>query len=140
MSSKKKQINNISKVNSKNKQTDSKKTKTDDEKLDIIKSTMTQLKKKIDEVEPDYRQIMDKYDPSKNISSPILTEYEKTSVIGKRATQIANGSPIFIERKPNMKEEDIAEAELIAKKIPFGVERKVGLKTEYWRLCDMIIN
>lgn len=110
----------------------------EDKDIDIIKTLLKQ--QNIENKEPDYREVMKNYNPKQNISSPILTEYEKTSIIGKRATQIANGSPIFIERKANMKEEDIAELELYNKKIPFGVERKIGSKTEYWRLKDMIIN
>ena len=99
------------------------------------------LKKELKkEQKKDYREIMNQYDPSKNMSNPILTDYEKTSIIGKRATQIANGSPIFVERKPDMKEEDIAELELYQGKIPFGVERKIGSRTEYWKLKDMIIH
>lgn len=108
------------------------------------KSTKTesksQSKKSEEGTEKDYRIIMNQYDPSKNKSSPVLTDYEKTSIIGKRATQIANGSPIFVERKPDMKEEDIAESELYQGKIPFGVERTIGSRTEYWKLKDMIIH
>lgn len=75
-----------------------------------------------------------------NRTRNILTSYEKTNVIGLRMEQLAFGA------FPNLSENDlrecknvrdIAEKELISKKLPYIIYRPT--EKEYWKLKDMII-
>lgn len=80
------------------------------------------------------------YDPSKNLSSPLLTKYERTAVIGQRIEQLARGAHPFVERSPDESPEDVAERELLERKLPFIVKRTLPNGThEYWRIEDMIV-
>ena len=73
-----------------------------------------------------------------NISKPILSKYEKTKVLGIRAEQIRNGSKPLISVPNHITDElDIAEEELKQRKTPFIIERKIGNKSEYWKLEDL---
>ena len=87
----------------------------------------------------DYRIILENYDASKNMSRPIISIYEKTLLIGKRATQIAYGAIPLINVEPGMNEVDIAEKELELRKMPLIIKRTIGDKIEYWRPSDMIL-
>ena len=87
----------------------------------------------------DYRTILAGYDATKNKSRPIITIYERTLLIGKRATQIAYGANPLIEVHPGMTEIGIAEEELKQRKIPLIIKRTIGDHTEYWRPSDMIL-
>ena len=91
--------------------------------------------------EPDIREIMSNYDPSKNTSSTIMTKFEKTTILGKRATQIAYGADALFDVPPTMYNVvEIAEEELRLKKTPYIVERDLkNGKYEYWKIADMII-
>lgn len=91
-------------------------------------------------VEHDYRDIILKYDPTHNISIPVLTDYEIPLIIGKRATQIAYGSAPMIEPKIGMNHIDIAEEELRQKKTPYIIRRKIGTRIEYWKIADLSVN
>ena len=90
--------------------------------------------------EHDYREIMLKYDPSNNISIPVLTDYEIPLIIGKRATQIAYGHTPLIEPRVGMNHIDIAEEELRQKKTPYIIKRQIGTRTEYWKISDLSVN
>ena len=87
----------------------------------------------------DYRTILSGYDSSKNKSRPIITIYERTLLIGKRATQIAYGANPLIEVQPGMNEVAIAEEELKQRKLPLIIKRTIGDHIEYWRPADMIL-
>jgi DNA-directed RNA polymerase subunit K/omega len=91
--------------------------------------------------EPDIRELMNKYDPSKNTTSTIMTKFEKTTILGKRATQIAYGADALFDVPPTMhRVVEIAEEELRLKKTPYIVERDLqNGKFEYWKIADMII-
>lgn len=59
-------------------------------------------------------------------TSPILTEYEKTAIIGKRAEEIQKGAPIFIKLKLGEdKATDIATRELKEGLLPMSLKRKL---------------
>ena len=76
------------------------------------------------------------YDPSKNKFDPILSIYEKTNLIGIRATQIENGAPVFVDVPEGLEDViEIAEMELAQKKLPLIVCRE---GREYWRAADLI--
>jgi len=73
---------------------------------------------------------------------PILTKYEKSRVLGIRASQINNGAQILVKQK--IKTFDgylIAQQELDEKKIPFILKRPLpmGGGCEYWKLDDLEI-
>lgn len=70
---------------------------------------------------------------------PVLTKYEKTRVIGQRASMIEHGAIPFIEVPPNIIDSVlIAEMELNEKKIPFIIKRPLPNNGfEYWRLSDL---
>ena len=72
------------------------------------------------------------------ISNPKLTKYEKARIIGERAQQIADGSPVFISVGNLTNPGDIALKELELKKIPFYIMRRLPDGTsEYWRLEEL---
>ena len=74
-------------------------------------------------------------------TSPILTKYEKTRIIGQRAKQISDGSKPYIHLSHTIIEPHIiAEMELQEKKLPFIVKRPIpNGGFEYWRLRDLDI-
>ena len=90
-------------------------------------------------LDDDYRDILMRYDVKKNKSRPIITIYERTLLIGKRATQIAYGALPNIEVNPGMSVIQIAEEELKQRKIPLVIKRTIGDHVEYWKPSDMII-
>jgi DNA-directed RNA polymerases I, II, and III subunit RPABC2 len=90
--------------------------------------------------ETDYRDIMTKYNVSKNITRPKMTQYEKALVLGKRATQISSGAKPNITVKVGMTVVEIATEELRQKKVPFIIKRPIGNKFEYWKIKDLIVN
>jgi DNA-directed RNA polymerases I, II, and III subunit RPABC2 len=76
-------------------------------------------------------------------TSPFLTKYEKTKILGQRAKQINNGSSPFIKHNSNIMDGYlIAQEELKQKKIPFIIRRPIpNGGSEYWKLEDLeIIN
>ena len=70
---------------------------------------------------------------------PILTKYEKTRILGQRASQINNGAPSYVQIPEGVIDGYIiAKIELAAKKIPFIIQRPLpnGSK-EFWKLEDL---
>jgi hypothetical protein len=104
----------------------------------LVGSTATETT----EYMPDYRAILDHYEEMKknNTTSPVMTVFEKSLVLGKRATQIAYGAePLFDVPARLTKVEDIAEEELRLGKNPFMIKRDLGNgRFEYWAVRDMI--
>ena len=72
-----------------------------------------------------------------------MTIYEKTSIIGLRKQQLANGANSYLnaELLKDIKNiEDIALLELEHKKLPFLICRTFNNDyKEYWKLEDLII-
>lgn len=103
------------------------------------------------EIWPDYADtvqeklvINDAYPPLKDAthtSYPFLTLYEKTKILGLRASQLAQGAPPFIEVPEYLTNVyEIAMAELEEKRLPYIVKRPLPDGTyEYWRLSDLMI-
>ena len=88
----------------------------------------------------DYSDVFKNYDNLKllNTTNPVLNKNEKTKVVGLRAQQLAMGAKPLI--KPDIHTQsviEIAEQELIQKKIPFMIKRRVGNKFEYWKIEDL---
>lgn len=67
------------------------------------------------------------------ITSNILTIYEMTELIGIRATQISQGSPVFIDIDCISDPIEMAKKEILNNKCPLYVKRYIGLdKYELW--------
>jgi DNA-directed RNA polymerase I, II, and III subunit RPABC2 len=72
-----------------------------------------------------------------------MTKYEKTRVLGQRASQINSGAKPFVPIKNDIIDGYlIAMEELKQKKIPFIIRRPIpNGGFEYWRVADLdIIN
>ena len=85
----------------------------------------------------DYREILMKYDYTKNKTLPKITKYEKALLIGKRAKQIEEGANPNIKVMPGQGAISIAEEELRQRVIPLIIKRPNGNKFEYWKPADM---
>ena len=70
---------------------------------------------------------------------PFLTKYERTRILGQRASQINSGAKPFIPVKADVLDGYlIAEEELNLKKIPFIIKRPMpNGGFEYWRVSDL---
>ncbi len=104
------------------------------------------------EIWPDYEEkVLEKliitgpYPPEKedaaHMTYPFLTLYEKTKILGLRASQLAQGAPPFIDVPEYLTTEyEIAVAELKAKRLPYIVKRPLpNGEYEYWRRADLMI-
>ena len=72
-------------------------------------------------------------------TTPILTKYEKTRILGLRTKQLNDGAPPLIKLSENIIDSYIiAEMELKEKKIPFIIQRPLpNGSAEYWVLEDL---
>ena len=76
---------------------------------------------------------------NQKITSNILTIYELTELIGIRATQISNGSPVFVDITNINDPLEMAKKEIINNKCPLYIKRYLGLdKYELWDPNEMI--
>ena len=88
----------------------------------------------------DYSDVLKNYNVIKhnNKSSPVITIYEKTKIIGLRSQQLSLGCKPLIKVDPHIDNViEIAEEEFKQKKIPFLIRRKIGNSYEYWKLEDL---
>ena len=89
----------------------------------------------------DHRDIIENYDTLKTTYKNKLkrvTKFEIPTIIGFRAEQIANGSPVLVDVPKHMtKTLDIAEYEFKKGKTPFILKKRVGDGFEYWKLDDL---
>ena len=72
-------------------------------------------------------------------TTPILSKYEKTRILGLRTKQLNDGAPPLIKLSENIIDSYIiAEMELKEKKIPFIIQRPLpNGSAEYWALEDL---
>lgn len=72
-------------------------------------------------------------------TTPFLTKYERTRVLGQRAKQINSGSKPYVVVPDHILDGYIiAQMELAQKRLPFIVERPIhGGGCEYWRVRDL---
>lgn len=89
-----------------------------------------------------YNDILVNYDTLKvnNVTSNVMTKFEKAKVLGIRAQQISKGANPLTDTGNLTSVELIAAKELKEKKTPFILKRKVANKYEYWKIEDMEIN
>ena len=82
-----------------------------------------------------YGQIVDPF----HTTNPFMTKYELTDILGKRASQINENAPIFVDVDPNVIDGYlIALKELQEKKIPFIIQRPLpNGKMEYWPISEL---
>ena len=74
-------------------------------------------------------------------STPYLTTFERTKILGFRATQLSQGARPFIKLPEHITDvKEIARLELSARRLPFILKRPMPDGTfEYWRLSDLTI-
>lgn len=74
-------------------------------------------------------------------TTPILTKFERTRILGERAKQLQQGAKPFIQGMDEVVDSYvIAEEELRLKALPFIVERPLPSgNCEYWHLADLEI-
>ena len=109
---------------------------TDSEQVEEIYSINE--KNIIDTIDLDF-DISD-YNFENNKTKPILTKYEKTTVMIMRCEQINSGSlPLIKDYEKYNDIEDIVEEELNQKLIPFIIKRNIKNHTDYWKLYEMEI-
>lgn len=82
-----------------------------------------------------YGQIVDPF----HTTNPFMTKYELADILGKRASQINENAPIFVDVDPSVIDGYlIALKELQEKKIPFIIQRPLpNGKMEYWPISEL---
>merc|ERR1740137_142233 len=81
-----------------------------------------------------------KVDPSKRITTPYLTKYERARVLGTRALQIAMCAPVMVELEGETEPLIIAQKELKMRKIPIIIRRYMPDGSyEDWKIEELII-
>jgi DNA-directed RNA polymerase subunit K/omega len=103
-----------------------------------MSSTNTEI---VDDTYYDIGDFLENYQELKlsNITSPKLSKYERTLIIGLRAQQLTLMAPALIDIPKNIDSvSKIAEMELEKRKLPFIIKRKLDTHDEYWKLEDMI--
>ena len=79
-------------------------------------------------------------DPSKRITTPFMTKYERARVLGTRALQISMCAPIMVELENETDPLQIAMKELKAHKIPLIIRRFLPDGSyEDWSIDELII-
>lgn len=95
-----------------------------------------------------YSDIISKYNPENNVTSPIITKYEFAKILGQRMEQLARGAPSLLDidamnlgsMVAHEKFRHITETEIKQRVLPFMIARSLPNGViEHWRLCDMII-
>lgn len=75
------------------------------------------------------------------MSNQYMTRYEKARILGLRATQINNGSPLLVDPKGETNPLRIAQMELRSRKIPFTIRRPIPDGTfEYIDINDLVVD
>lgn len=91
----------------------------------------------VKELLPVHRDEFDRVDPL-HTTTPVLTKFEKASILGLRAKQINSGAPPFVERNGVIDGYQIALEELNQKKLPFIIKRPLpDGRSEYWNVADL---
>lgn len=79
-------------------------------------------------------------DPSKRITTPYMTKYERARVLGTRALQIAMCAPLMVEPDSETDPLQIAMRELKEKKIPMIIRRYLPDGSyEDWSIDELIL-
>ena len=89
------------------------------------------------ERDPETGIIKDKY----HTTTPIMTKYEFTRIIGMRISQLAQGAKPYVKLNNHIVDYYIiAETELRLKKLPYIINRPLpNGRSEYWKISDLEI-
>lgn len=88
----------------------------------------------------DYSKTIVEMNNKEKITIPYMTKYERTSLIGIRAQQIATGATPLVDVEGLKDTAQIAEKELMERKIPLIVRRYLPNRTfEDWKIDELII-
>lgn len=89
------------------------------------------------ERDPETGIINDKY----HTTTPIMTKYEFTRIIGMRIAQLSQGATPYVKLKNKIVDYYIiAETELRLKKLPYIINRPLpNGRSEYWKISDLEI-
>ena len=89
------------------------------------------------ERDPETGIIKDKY----HTTTPIMTKYEFTRIIGMRISQLAQGAKSYVKLNNHIVDYYIiAETELRLKKLPYIINRPLpNGRSEYWKISDLEI-
>lgn len=91
-------------------------------------------------ISEDHSNFYTSYNPSKNITQPILSKYEYTLCLGIRAEQLARGSEPLIKLTADLNTPVlIAKEEIKQRKCPLIIEKTYGNNKEYWKLEDLTL-
>ncbi|KAI6646621.1 DNA-directed RNA polymerases I, II, and III subunit RPABC2 [Oopsacas minuta] len=78
-------------------------------------------------------------DPSKRITTPFMTKYERARVLGTRALQISMGAPVMVDLDGETDPLKIATMELNEKKIPMLIRRYLPDGShEDWKIDELM--
>ena len=118
----------------------------DDQDLDADQNTQTDKQQfqgddRIDLLnEDDLQQSSMRTDPSKRITTPYMTKYERARLLGTRALQIAMCAPLMVEPDGETDPLQIAMKELKEKKIPMIIRRYLPDGSyEDWSVDELIL-
>ena len=82
--------------------------------------------------------------PEQRSTFAVLSRYERARVLGWRARQISEGSPVLVELPPSSVPPDpikTAMLELRAKRLPFVIVRRLpDGSVEHWKLSELMID
>ena len=82
----------------------------------------------------------DSQEPTKRVTTPYMTKYERARVLGTRALQISMGAPVMVELEGETDPLQIAMKELKAQKIPIIIRRYMPDGSyEDWGIDELII-
>jgi DNA-directed RNA polymerase subunit K/omega len=104
---------------------------------ECIPVNMVEVEAMLDVVRDEYGIIIDEF----HKTLPFITKYEKTRIIGQRASQLDSGATPYITLDKNIIDSSvIAEMEFNQKKIPSIIKRPLPNGSfEYWKLSDLEI-
>ena len=78
-------------------------------------------------------------DPSKRITTPYMTKYERARILGTRALQISMNAPVLVDLEGETDPLQIAQKELSQKKIPLIVRRYLPDGSyEDWSVAELL--
>ena len=75
------------------------------------------------------------------ITSKYMTKYERARVLGTRALQISMNAPLMVDRQGETDPLEIAQKELLEKKIPIIIRRYLPDGSfEDWKISELMVN
>lgn len=92
------------------------------------------------DVEPMDIEDTDSPDSPKRETRNVMTKYEKTRIIGARATLLTKGAEPLVNTEGEKDLLKIAEKELYARKLPITITRKLpNGRSENWSVQELIL-